>query len=59
MKQVEQLVILVITVVVLTAVMILAVGAPSAGVVSGLIGAAVPVLLIYGVIQYNNGLESS
>lgn len=58
MRQVEQLAILVITVVALTAAMILAVGAPSVSVISGIFGAALPVILIYGVIQYSVSSES-
>lgn len=53
MRQVERLAALGIIVTVLTAVMILTVGAPSISVVSGMIGAAVPAMMIYGVIQYS------
>lgn len=53
MRPVERLAALVITVAILTAAMTLVVSEPTVSVVSGMIGAAVPVLLIYGVIQYS------
>lgn len=53
MWQIKQLAVLVITVVILTVAMILAVGAPSVGVVSGMIGAALPIILIYITIGAN------
>lgn len=59
MGQVERFAALVIAVVVFTAAVILAVGAPSVGLLSGLIGAAVPVLLIYGVVEYGVRVEAT
>lgn len=58
MKQVVWLAALILPVLVFTAAVIQVVGAPSINVVSGLIGAVVPVLLTYVVIQ-SAGAESA
>jgi hypothetical protein len=48
-----------IAVIGLTLAVILAVGAPVVSVVSGLLGAALPVVLTYGVMEYDGSSEPS
>jgi hypothetical protein len=43
----------------LTLAVILAVGAPVVNVISGMFGAALPVVLTYGVMEYSDGSEPS
>lgn len=55
MARLARLSALTLATVALTAALILAVGAPPVSTVSGLLGAAAPVALTYGVLQYASG----